>query len=97
MNSNVFRRWYENATPEERSKLAKVVGTSTESLRQMAFGFRTGGELRVSAETAHAIEKGTNRLKRSGLHPVRREKLCPACGGCDLAKKARKSTDEENV
>lgn len=67
-------------TPIQRQKIADKMQISIESLRQMGYAYRTAGKLALSPEMAAKVEKHTQ---------IPREKLCPACGKCDLAKKAR--------
>lgn len=68
-------------TTEQRKRVADLAGSTDDSLRHIQRGRQP-----VSARLAIAIEKAA---KKVGLD-VRRESLCAACGGCDLAKKARK-------
>ena len=77
-----FKEWMTDATPEAKAVLAAAAGTSVASLRQMAHGYRTNGYVRLTPEMARKIELASN-------GQFRREHLCPACGRCELAAKAR--------
>jgi hypothetical protein len=86
---NIFRTWFDNATTQERLKLAELSGTTPGTLDQIRGGYRTDGTLSASPEMACKIEKASIILQREGLPPLPREDLCPVCGACDLARVAR--------
>lgn len=71
---------YEALTPAQRAAAAEKIGTSTESLRQMAKAYRTGGRPSLTPETAAKVEK---------VLGVPREATCLACATCSLARTAR--------
>jgi hypothetical protein len=87
--NNALKRWMAKASPEEKSKLAKLLDISRGSLQWIAGAYRTDGKIDVDATLAREIEAATTKLGREGLEPVPREKLCAACGRCEYAKKAR--------
>ena len=84
---NVLQRWLSAATPPERDALVRGSGISLATLRQMAGAYRTEGVLRMLPGPARRIELTAHRIWRSGLPVLRRSALCPACGGCEYAKK----------
>lgn len=67
-------------TPQQRQVIAEAIGTSERALQHIQAGRR-----QASASMAIRIERVASTL---GLD-IRRESLCSACRGCDLAKKAR--------
>ena len=69
-------------TTDQRRDLADRIGTTPAGLHQMAHAYRTGGELRLTAQLAARVEFGTQGA-------VAREQCCPDCANCDLAAKAR--------
>jgi hypothetical protein len=69
-------------SPKVRNTLADRMKMNRDALRHIASGHRG-----ASAEMAIKIERAALRM---GI-PIQRESLCAACGGCELAKKARKS------
>jgi len=72
-----------DVTPAVRRKIAELLGLESDAvLRHIQMGRR-----RASADMAIRIERAS---KAAGAE-VRRETLCDACRGCDLAKKARKA------
>lgn len=87
---NALRRWMTAATAEEKSKLAKLAGLSRAALAWAAGGYRSGGRADVAPEAARKIELAAGKIARDGLPTIRREDLSPACGRCELAKRARK-------
>lgn len=92
---NVLQRWLGKATFDELKQLATLAGTSVEVIRQTANAYRTDGVLSTSPELAKKIEQAAAKLHRKGLPVVNREALCPACGGCDFAKRCRKADRDE--
>ena len=68
--------------PKKRKRLAALAQTTDRTLQHIQAGRR-----QASAAMAIRIERAA---KRIGLE-VPRESLCAACGGCDLARKARKT------
>ena len=68
-------------TPEQRRRIATLAKTTDGALRHVQSGRR-----QASADMAIRVEAAA---KRVGLS-LPRESLCSACGGCDLAKRARK-------
>jgi hypothetical protein len=69
-------------TIAQRRRIAALAGTSDAVVRHIQSGAR-----QASSTMAIKIERAA---KRIGLD-VPRESLCAACGGCDLARKARKT------
>lgn len=67
-------------TPETRRAIAVRAKTSDRMLQHIQVGRR-----QPSAMMAIRIERAAKKL---GLD-IRRESLCSACRGCDLARKAR--------
>lgn len=65
----------------ERKRIAALAGTADSHLRQLQTGAR-----KASAALAIKIEQAAVAV---GVD-VRREGLCAACSGCDLARVARK-------
>ena len=70
-----------DVTIEQRHQIADDAGISRDVLRHLQAGRRP-----IGPAVAGRIEKAAKRL---GLD-IRRESMCEACKGCDLAKKARK-------
>lgn len=70
-----------DVTVAQRHQIADNAGVDREVLRHLQAGRRP-----VGPAVAGRIEKAA---KRIGLD-IRRESMCEACRGCDLAKKARK-------
>ena len=69
-------------TTDQRKRIARLAKTSDGFLRHVQSGRR-----KASAEMAIRIEAAAARV---GVE-IRRESLCAACGGCDLAREARES------
>jgi hypothetical protein len=72
-----------NLSGTERALLADAAGVSEAALRHVQYGRRN-----MSADMAIRIELAASSV---GMD-VRREDLCLACGGCELARKARSQT-----
>jgi hypothetical protein len=72
-------------TPEQRRRIAELAKTTEGSLRHVQFGRR-----QASAEMAIRIEAAA---AKCGLK-IKRESLCAACGGCTLARAARRKSAE---
>lgn len=89
---NAMQRWIQQATIQERQRLADMAGTTTGHLMQIAGGYRTEGKASTTPALAAAIEKASSILAKANpeLSVIPREELCPACKACSLAKKARK-------
>jgi DNA-binding transcriptional regulator YdaS (Cro superfamily) len=68
-------------TVAQRKRIAALAKTSDGALRHIQAGRR-----QASADMAIAVERAA---KRVGLE-IKREDLCAACGGCELARKARR-------
>jgi hypothetical protein len=83
VKDNPFKTWMQESTAEEKRALAAAAGTTYDNLYQMAKAYRTGGKVSVTPDMARRLEKASKGA-------LRREDLCPACGRCDLAEKARK-------
>jgi len=83
---NILKRWIANATPADLRALARAAGTTVGTLRQTAGGYRTRGKLQVTPDLARRLELAAEKL--GPLPALDRTKLCPACGRCDLAKRA---------
>lgn len=71
----------EDLTTTQRKRIAALAKTSDGSLRHVQSGRR-----QASADMAIRVEAAARRI---GLD-IKRESLCAACGGCELARKARK-------
>lgn len=69
-------------TPAQREDFAAACGTTSETLRLAAHGYKTNGQVSVGADMARRIEHASGGT-------VRREEICAACSACDLAKTAR--------
>jgi len=68
---------WQNATPEQKKRLAADCGTTVGTLHQAAHAYRTDGKPSLSPELARALEIATGgRLRRADL--------CRSCGACDL-------------
>ena len=80
-----------NATMLERKRLAKTANTTEGHLRQVSGGYRTGGAASTTPDLARQLEFSSLKMQRDGLPPLSRESLCPACGRCELAKRARET------
>lgn len=76
-------------TAGEKRHLADAVGTTPAGLHQIAHAYRTKGVLSLTPDLAARIEAATGGA-------VLREQCCVACGGCDLAAKARALNLKEN-
>jgi formate dehydrogenase maturation protein FdhE len=64
-----------------------LASTTVGYLFQLSVGHRI-----ASAEIAGRIEKASEQIaKNSNLPVIKREKICPACASCPLAKAARES------
>lgn len=72
-------------SPKDRGRLAPLVGTSAESLRQYASGKR-----QMSASMAIAVERAG---KRIGFF-LPREMHAVGCGECEFAKACRKAQNK---
>ena len=66
-------------TPEMHERVAVLMKSSTNNLRQYVFGRRN-----ISPEVAIKFEKATYEL---GLEPVNRMQLSPTCRNCEYALK----------
>lgn len=71
-----------NLTPAQRNALADKMKMNRDALRHISTGYRG-----ASAEMAIKIERAATRMGFA----IQRESLCAACGGCELARKARKT------
>lgn len=69
-------------TVPQRKRIAALAKTTDGGLRHVQAGRR-----QASADLAIRIEKAA---KRIGVE-LRREDLCAACGGCELARAGRKA------
>lgn len=88
---NIFQKWMAQATFDEKTRMAELAGTTIGTLRQAAGAYRTDGQLHVEPVLARRIELATIALSKEGKLPVLpREKLSPACAGCEFAKRCRK-------
>jgi hypothetical protein len=83
---NTLLHWLSERTPEERKRFRESAGITRDSLHQMAHGYRTGGELRISPEIARRMEIASRAIGPQ----LRREDLSPACGACELAVAGRR-------
>lgn len=70
-----------DVTVAQRHQIADTAGIDREVLRHLQAGRRP-----IGPAVAARIEKAAKRVKLD----IRRESMCEACKGCDLAKKARK-------
>lgn len=77
---NALAKWMDKATPIEQRRAARRAGTTLGTLRQIAGSYRTDGKPRVTSDLAGRIERATG---------VPREKLSPACAGCEYLKRCR--------
>lgn len=84
MSKNKLQVWLTTSTAEQREKLAAAAGTTLGALRHAAGGYRSEGEVRMSAEMAARVEKASRKIK--GVEPLDRGDLCPACRVCDLRR-----------
>ena len=75
-----MKKLTEHFTKKELARLAKLAGSSYNSLRQV------GATRGVSAQMAIRIERAAKKMGRD----VRREDLNPGCAVCEFAKKCRK-------
>lgn len=66
-------------TPKQREALAARAETSTETLRQTAKAYRTGGKLAVTPTLAARIE-------RASKGAITRIEMSPVCARCPHAK-----------
>lgn len=83
---NPFKTWMQNATADEKKRLAVLADTTIGTLSQIAGSYRTNGVARVGASLASRIERATKKLERKGLKPVKRTQLSPTCASCEFAK-----------
>lgn len=87
---NPLKRWMAKATPEEKSRLARLLDISRGSLQWLAGAYRTKGKIEVDAALAREIEIATGKLERDGLDKVERTAVCSACRRCEYARQAKK-------
>lgn len=71
----------QDLTPDQLADLAERVDSSLKTLQHYASGRR-----QPSAARAIELERAAKKMKLD----LKRESMCDACRGCDLAKKARK-------
>ena len=89
---NVFIYWMDNASADQKRRLAEITGHSAASLRQMAKSYRHDGELRITPDIARKIEAATAVIEaEGGPSMLYREDLSPACGSCEFARQCRES------
>jgi len=82
---NALRTWLRNGTTQDKKALARTSRISSAMLDQYS-----GGHRKMSATAARRIELATVKLRDTRATEVlRRERLCSACGKCELAKQAR--------
>jgi hypothetical protein len=83
MNAHM-KQWMVTATSGEQTELAITAGTSRGHLYQLSSGERTAGP-----QLAQRIEAASKMLRKINkkLPILKRSQLCPACGGCEFAKK----------
>lgn len=75
-----LKEWLAKATTEQKNQLAEAALTSVPSLRLAAHGYRTNGEVDLTAEFAARIEKALEGIDLDIT--VRREDMCKACASC---------------
>lgn len=80
---NPLRKWWEEASPEDKKQLAAKVHTSVDSLRLAVYAYRTSGRISLSAELAGRIA--------DNVPGVSRRDLCDACAGCPHSQAASKN------
>ena len=79
--------WLTRATPAQRARHAKLAGTSTNYLYQLASGHRS-----ARADLARDLELASMKVSREVEHALPilwRTDLCAACGACEHAKAAK--------
>lgn len=78
---NALLQYLDHLTPDARESFANRAGSSYDTLRLAANGYKTDGRLQLSPEFAARIEKAdlTGTLRREALSPT-----CAACpySGC---------------
>lgn len=84
---NAMRRWMQQATPEQKARLATLAGTTVGTLNQIAGSYRTQGKPRVEADLAGRLAKASRQIK--GVPVLFREELSPACSKCEYARACR--------
>lgn len=87
---NALQKWLRAATPEERARLARLCDTTPAVLSQWAGAYRTGGKLRLAAQSAAKLQHASEDMARPGLPSLLRSELCPVCRACPYAKAAAK-------
>lgn len=88
---NPFKAWMQRATKEQKTQLAGDAGSSEAALRQAAEGYRTNGQVSITAEFAARIEVAAKK-QVNALPKIRREDLCQTCKECPYQKQCNNIT-----
>lgn len=80
---NTLKQWMQQSTTEQKERVAELADTSIPTMRLAANGYRTDGNVNLTAEFAARLEQaiGTVNLNLD-LPEVKREHLCKACSTC---------------
>lgn len=81
---NRLLKWWRGADADERHDVAQAAEMTPEVLRQAAHAYRTDGAPALSPDAARRVEHALGGR-------VLRSELCPACGRCEFAPKAKQS------
>ncbi len=89
--TNIVHNWLQLATPQERTRLARLAKTTIGQVKWLAGGYRTKGKAVASAELAIRLEHASVTLRKANakLPRLRREDLARACAKCEFAKACR--------
>lgn len=84
---NKLARWLALATLHQKALMAQWANSSVAAIRLASKGYRTGGNINLTAEFAGRIEEAVKKVNYEtlggpSLPEVRREHLCQACAEC---------------
>jgi hypothetical protein len=87
MSIETFKRWMKEATPFDKSEVARLSGTSLNMLYQLTYETRKNGKPMVAGSDlagriAAAIGEVNARFRHKPLPVVGRGDLSTACGAC---------------
>jgi hypothetical protein len=86
--TNKLKQWMRVASTEQKEQLALASGSSVPSIRLASNGYRTGGEVDLTAEFAQRIANGIALVNvGTKLPEVKQEDLCKACAACSYQKR----------
>ena len=88
---NTLKQWLKQSSAEQKSHLADLAMTSIPSLRLAAHGYRTDGEVSLTAEFAQRIVSATELINDPALPKIKPEHLCTACASCSYQLQCNKA------